>query len=435
MRTVNVAIVGFGTVGSGVARILLESGDALAARAGVRLCLKYVCDTDLQRSRGVAVPQELLTDSLDRVLADGDVGIVCELIGGTTVAYDVVERSLRAGKHVVTANKALLAERGVPLMKLAREQGVAVSFEGAVAGGIPLIVSVRDGLVANRITTIAGIVNGTCNYILTRMHEEGTPYAEALAAAQASGYAEADPTLDVSGRDSAHKLAILGRLAFRVPIAFEEVYCEGIEGIDPRDVRFGDELGYIIKLLAIGEVDASGGVNLRVHPAFVPKGNLLAYVADAYNAIMVHGDAVGDTLYYGRGAGQMPTASAVVADVVDTALGRATLTFAERDMFAEDAARAVRPIDDVRTRSYLRFDVIDEPGVLASIAGILGSHAISIASVLQHEPTDSEHVALIIMTHESLERDMQGALRQIEGLDTVRSRPVYIRVADQEGER
>jgi len=435
MRTVNVAIVGFGTVGSGVARILLESGDALAARAGVRLRLKYVCDTDLQRPRDIAVPQELLTDSLDRVLADGEVEIVCELIGGTTVAYDVVERALRAGKHVVTANKALLAERGMPLMKLAREQGVAISFEGAVAGGIPLILAVRDGLVANRITAIAGIVNGTCNYILTRMHEEGTPYAEALSAAQAIGYAEADPTLDVSGRDSAHKLVILGRLAFAVPIAFDEVYCEGIEGIDPRDVRFGDELGYIIKLLAIGQLDSSGGVNLRVHPAFVPKGNPLAYVADAYNAIMVHGDAAGDTLYYGRGAGQMPTASAVVADVVDTALGRATLTFAERDMFAEDAAHAVRPIDDVRTRSYLRFDVIDEPGVLAAIAGILGSHAISIASVLQHESTDAEHVPLIIMTHEALERDMQDALRQIEQLDAVRCRPVHIRVVDQEGGR
>jgi len=432
MRTVNVAIVGFGTVGSGVARILLDSGDSLAARAGVQLHLKYVCDTDLQRPRDVAVPQELLTDSLDRVLADGDVEIVCELIGGTTVAYDVVERALKAGKHVVTANKALLAERGMPLMKLARDQGLAVSFEAAVAGGIPLILAVRDGLVANRITAIAGIVNGTCNYILTRMYNEGTPYEEALRAAQAIGYAETDPTLDVSGRDSAHKLTILGRLAFSAPITFEDVYCEGIEGIQPCDVRYGDELGYIIKLLAIGQLDPSGGVNLRVHPSFVPKGNPLAYVADAYNAIMVHGNAVGDTLYYGRGAGRMPTASAVVADIVDTALGRATLTFAKRDMFGEDAARRVRPIDDIRARYYLRFDVIDEPGVLASIAGILGSHTISIASVLQHEPTDAEHVALIIMTHAALERNMRTALGDIEQLGTVRSRPVYIRVTDQE---
>ena len=433
MKTVNVAVVGFGTVGSGVARILLTSGEALAARAGVRLNLKYICDVDLQRPRGVDVPREILTDSLDKVLADREVSIVCELIGGTTIAYEVVEKILRSGKHVVTANKALLAERGMPLVALARQMHLAVSFEAAVCGGIPLIMAVRDGLVANRISSVTGILNGTCNYILTRMTREGASYDEALREAQARGYAEADPTLDVSGGDSAHKLTILGRLAFRKPVAFGDVYCEGIQGIQAMDITYGGELGYVVKLLAIGRMDDRDRVTLRVHPAFVQKWNPLAHVPDAYNAVTVHGDAVGDTLYYGLGAGQMPTASAVVADLVDTALGRSVITFAERDLFGGGEVCAMLPIGDVTSRDYLRFDVRDEPGVLGCIAGVLGSHGISIASVLQHEPTDATHVPLVVMTHAARERDMRAALAEIEALETVRSKPVSIRVIDQDG--
>jgi homoserine dehydrogenase len=432
MKTVNVAIIGFGTVGSGVARILLTSGDALAARAGVRLKLKYICDVDLTRPRGVDVPREILTNSLDKVLSDSDVRIVCELVGGTTVAYDVVEKILRSGKSVVTANKALLAERGMPLVALARQMGLSVQFEAAVCGGIPLIAAVRDGLVANRITSITGILNGTSNYILTRMTREGASYGEALREAQSRGYAEADPTLDVSGGDSAHKLTILARLAFRKPVAFGDVYCEGIQGIQAADIVNGGELGYVVKLLAIGRMDGEDRVSLRVHPAFIEKRNPLAHVSDAYNAVTVRGDAVGDTLYYGLGAGQMPTASAVVADLVDTALGRAGITFAERNLFGAGEACTVLPIGDVASRYYLRFDVRDESGVLGRIASVLGAQGISIASVLQHEPTDATHVPLVIMTHAAQERDMRTALAEIEAFDSVRSVPVSIRVIDQE---
>jgi homoserine dehydrogenase len=432
MKTVNVAVVGFGTVGSGVARILLTSGEALAARAGVGLNLKYICDVDLTRSRGFDVPPGVLTNSLDTILADPAVSIVCELIGGTRVAYDVVEKTLRAGKHVVTANKALLAERGMPLMALAKEKGLAVSFEASVCGGIPLLQAIRDGLVANRISKVTGIVNGTCNYILTRMTREGMSYEDALRGAQTCGYAEADPTLDVSGGDSAHKLTILGRLAFRKPVAFGDVYCEGIQDIQAADIAYGGELGYVVKLLAIGRMDTADRVSLRVHPAFIEKRNPLAHVPDAYNAVTVHGDAVGDTLYYGLGAGQMPTASAVVADLVDTALGRSGITFAERDLFGAGQTCTMLPIGDVTCRYYLRFEVRDEPGVLGRIASVLGAHQISIASVLQHEPTDATHVPLVIMTHEAKERDMRAALAEIEGSPSVRSKPVSIRVIDQE---
>jgi homoserine dehydrogenase len=435
MKTVNVAMVGFGTVGSGVARILLESGDDLAARAGVRLKLKYICDVDLTRDRGVKVPAGVLTNDLERVLSDPEVTVVCELIGGTTTAYDVVERCLRAGKNVVTANKALLAERGLPLAKLAREAGRAICFEAAVAGGIPLILAVRDGLVANRITGLTGILNGTSNYILTSMTNQGTSYKKALAEAQAKGYAEADPTLDVSGGDSAHKLTVLARLAFGVPARFEDVHCEGIQKIEAADVRYAAELDYTIKLLAIGRRGADGGVSLRVHPAFVPRSNPLAHVDGAFNAIMVRGDEVGDTLYYGAGAGQRPTASAVVADLVDVALGRAGITFAERDVFSTEGQGVVQSIDDVRSRYYLRFDVADQPGVLSRIAGVLGSHNISIASVLQHEPMEATQVALMIMTHAAVERDMRVALKEFAGLGVVHNRPVCIRVLDEERSR
>ena len=435
MKTVGVAIVGFGTVGSGVARILLDSGDALAERAGVRLNLKYVCDADLGRPRNVAVPPQLFTDSLERVLGDPEVAAVCELVGGTTAAYDIVAKALLAGKDVVTANKALLAERGMDLLKLARQKGAAIGFEAAVAGSIPIILAIRDGLVANRITSIVGIVNGTCNYILTKMAREGASYRAALREAQAKGYAEAVPALDVSGGDSAHKLTILGRLAFRAPVRLQDVHCEGIDAVAPLDMRFGAELGYVLKLLAIGELDESRGVNLRVHPTFVPRANPLAHVDGPFNAVMVHGDASGPTVYYGTGAGQMPAASAVVSDLVDLALGRLQLTFAQRDLFSERPGPPICPIDHIASRYYLRFDVLDRPGVLGAIAGILGAQHISIASVLQHEPVSARHVPLIILTHRAVEKNVRNALAEIGHLPVVRAAPVCIRVLDQEGRR
>lgn len=433
-QTVNVGIIGLGTVGTGVARILLESADDLAARTGVRINLAAACDKDLSRDRGLKLPEGLLSDNLDHVLDNPKIDIVCELVGGTTLAYDIVERALKAGKHVVTANKALLAERGEPLMELAREKGLALSFEAAVAGGIPLLLAIRDGLVANRILAVTGIVNGTCNYILSSMSQKGTSYSDALAEAQAKGYAEADPTLDVSGGDSAHKLTILGRLAFQVGVSYEDVFCEGIEKIDPLDVHFAGEMGYVIKLLAIGRLEDDDSVSLRVHPSFVSLNSQLAHVDGAFNAVMVTGDAVGDTLYYGAGAGQMPTASAIVSDVVDSALGRAQITCRRRDSFMRLPGRRLRSIDEVVTRYYLRFDVADQPGVLARIAGVLGEHEISISSVLQHEPTREARVPLIILTHRAIERNMRNALSRIRGLDSVHGDPVCIRVTDQDGQ-
>ena len=432
-KSVNVGIIGLGTVGTGVARILLDSADDLAARAGVRINLLAACDKDLTRDRGLKLPSGVLTDNLDDVLNNPQIDVICELIGGTTLAYDIVERALRAGKSVVTANKALLAERGEALVKLARDNGLALCFEPAVAGGIPLILAIRDGLVANRITALTGIVNGTCNYILSNMSHNGASYEGALAEAQQKGYAEADPTLDVSGGDSAHKLTILGRLAFQVGVRYEDVYCEGIQNIDLLDVRFGAELGYAIKLLAIGRLEDDDTVSLRVHPAFVADNSPLAHVGGPFNAVMVTGDAVGDTLYYGAGAGQMPTASAVVADIVDAALGRAQITSRQRDSFMQLPNRRLRTIDEIVTRYYLRFDVADQPGVLARIAGILGELDISISSVLQHEPTHDDHVPLIILTHKALERNMRLALSRITELDAVHGRPVSIRVTDLDG--
>ncbi len=430
MQTTGVAVIGFGTVGTGVVRLLLEDPDRLAEAAGCRLALRHVCDLDLDRPRGVDVPADRLTTDADACINDPDVSVVVETVGGTTVAVDLMKRALEAGKHVVTANKAALAERGAELFDAARRADRSISFEASCAAGIPIIRAIRDGLVANRISAVTGILNGTCNYILSRMTATGAAYADALAEAQAKGYAEADPTLDVSGEDARHKLAILAALGFGTQVDVEDVYVEGIAGVSPHDLQFGGQLGYVLKLLAIGRAGPDG-LSLRVHPTFIPRRSPLATVVGADNAVLVTGHAVGDTFYTGPGAGELPTASSIVADVIDAALGRARQTFRHVAWLAGRSPRVpVRPIEQVRSRYYLHFDVADEPGVLAGIAGVLGRHAISVASVLQHEPTRPDSVPLVITTHEAPEGNMATAMEEIRHLPAMAGPAVRIRMLD-----
>jgi homoserine dehydrogenase len=430
MKHVGVAVVGFGTVGTGVVRLLVEEGARLEQAAGCRLALRHICDVDLKRPRDVKVPKELLTDDLERILADEKTTIAVETVGGTTVAVDILKRLLAAGKDVVTANKAALAERGEELFEAARKAGRSISFEASCAAGIPVIRAIRDGLVANRITAILGILNGTCNYILTQMSATDETYEQALADAQAKGYAEPDPTLDVSGEDATHKLAILAGLAFGAQVRVGDVYVEGIAGLDPSDITYGKQLGYVLKLLAIGRV-VNGALSLRVHPTFVPADSPLATVGGVNNALLVTGHAVGNTFYVGPGAGQMPTASSIVADIVDAAIGRARTTFEHIAWLAgRGSGLGVQPIQDVWTRYYLRFDVVDEPGVLAAIAGVLGRNKISIASVLQHESARPKSVPLVITTHLAREGDVTAALGEIRRLAVVVGRSVRIRMLE-----
>jgi homoserine dehydrogenase len=444
MKTIGVGVIGFGTVGTGVVRLLLEDADRLQDAAGCRLELRHVCDIDLKRPRGVAVPKQLLTDQVDRIIDDPAVQVAVETVGGTAFSVDLMKRLLAAGKDVVTANKAALAKRGPELFEAARQAGRSISFEASCAAGIPIIRALRDGLIANRITALTGILNGTCNYILTQMSSTGATYGDALAGAQKLGYAEADPTLDVSGGDTAHKLAILAGLAFGAEVKLEDISVEGIAGVDATDIGYGAQLGYTLKLLAIGRVTEAGqeapgiaggspcnagGLSLRVHPTFVPTGSPMATVSGADNAVLVTGHAVGDTFYVGPGAGEMPTASSIVADIVDAAIGRAKLTF---DHVAWLAGRRrvlpILPLKDVRSRSYLRFDVADKPGVLAALAGVLGRHEISVASVLQHEPTRPECVPVVITTHAARDGDLTAAIEEIQRLPDAAGRIVRIRM-------
>ncbi|HUU43951.1 MAG TPA: homoserine dehydrogenase, partial [Planctomycetota bacterium] len=326
MKEVGVGLVGLGTVGTGVARILLEQGEALAERTGVRLQLRRIVDVDTTRSRDITLPEGMLTDDLDALLEDKAITCAAELVGGVGVAREIIERMIDAGKSVVTANKALLAEAGSSILARAAEKGVSVAFEASVCGGVPILLAVRDGLVANRLESVVGIVNGTANFILTRMKRDGLSYTDALRLAQEKGYAEADPTLDVEGGDSAHKLAILAQLGFGIDFDFAEIRTEGITRIEVQDIQYAGEMGYEVKLLAIGR-RTDGEFELRVHPALIPSTHPLAHVDGPMNAVLVTGDNVGPLTFEGQGAGQMCTASAVVSDMVDAALGKAKITF------------------------------------------------------------------------------------------------------------
>jgi len=428
-----IALIGCGTVGSGVARLLLERPERLAARAGRPLVLRRVVVRDPRKPRGLDLPPGLVSTDLRAALADPAIGVVVELVGGTGWARQAVLDSLAAGKHVVTANKALLARHGPEVFDAARKAGRAVAFEASVGGGIPIIAALSQSLAANQIIALQGILNGTCNFILTGMSESGRTYAEALQEAQARGFAEADPTLDVDGSDAAHKLAILAHIAFGVTVPVEAIERRGIIGVTDTDIGYARELGYTIKLLAEAWLDGQE-LALHVSPVMLRHGTPLAQIRGAYNAIHVVGDAVADTLYYGQGAGQMPTASAVVADIIDLAVGRAQRTFQTQRLWSgEPCGVRLRPSATVRSRFYLRVVVADQPGVLADIARELANHSISISSVIQHEALDGhegQFVPLVIMTHTALTGDFRAAVASIDGLTSTGAASVYYPVAD-----
>jgi len=431
-KTVKVGLVGFGTVGSGVAKLILEKADSIAAKMGLRLELGCVVDIDTRTQRPVKLPRGVLTDDLNVLLNNKDIKIGVELVGGTKAAKEIQLKMLRAGKDVVTANKALLAEHGNELYKAAHENGRCIAFEASCAAGVPIISGLRTGLSANEIMAMYGIVNGTCNYILSNMTNKDEDFSEALAQAQQRGFAEADPTLDINGADSAHKLAILASIAFGYEIALEDIYVEGIDGTSKDDIRFGGEMGYCLKLLAIGQKTEDGRISLRVHPSFIAQDNSLARVNGSFNAISIFGSAVGQVTYYGRGAGMMPTASAVVADIIDVAIGNSATTFRQlRLQPREKTAPLIVKIGDSVSRFYIRVMAKDQPGVFAQIGKILADNAISISGALQHEGRGPDNtVPVVITTHPTKQSKVTAALKDLGKLDTICGKPVCIRIVD-----
>ncbi len=433
MDVAKVALIGFGTIGSGVARLLLEQPERIARRAGRPVQLVRVVDPDVRRQRNIDLPRGMLTDDLEGVLADREITAVVQLIGGLEPERTVMLRVLESGKDVVTANKALLAEHGAELFDRARRLGRSIAFEAAVAGGIPIIAAMSECLTANQVESIQGILNGTSNFILTQMEQQGSSYAESVVEAQRRGYAEADPTLDVDGTDAAQKLAILAHLAFGARVNWRDIPRTGIDVIELLDIRCAAELDCHVKLLATAEL-GDEGLNLHVSPTLVRRGTPLAEVRGAFNAVRVVGDAVGPVFFHGQGAGQMPTASAVVADLIDTVVGRMAITFRTLGLWdsGSESAVALRNPELVPGRYYLRFHVNDRPGVLAEIAGILGSHRISIASVIQHEASEEgdQLVPLVIMTHSAMEGALRTAMQAIDRLPCVHAGSVRMRVRD-----
>ena len=433
MKRIQIGLLGYGTVGTGVAKLLIENKDLLTARVGADLNLKWVADIDIETDRGVRFPEGVLTTDAQKVLTDPDIDMVIEMIGGDGIAKDFMLQAINNGKHIVTANKALLAAHGNELFAAAARNGVDLAFEASVGGCMPTIKSVRESLVANHIKSMTGILNGTCNYILSKIEDEGISFQEALAEAQRQGYAEADPTLDVEGTDTAHKIAILAALAYGMEINLKDVYTEGISRITPLDIEFAGQFGYRIKLLAISKFQ-NQRVEARVHPTMMPFNNLLTSINGTVNAITVSGDAVGDILLYGRGAGMMPTASAVVSDIVDIArniLSGTVRRIPPLSYQRESISKIpVLPMDDLVTHYYFRFAALDRPGVLSTISGILGKYNIILQSVRQKGRKTNGSVPLVMLTHRAKEEDVKRALAEISDLNVVSDEPVLIRIED-----
>jgi len=433
---IGVALVGWGTIGSGVIKLLEDRRREIDARLGARLRLVGVADIDLKRKREVEVSRALLTSRTQELIRDPKVDVVIELMGGLEPARTFVLDAIAHGKSIVTANKALLAHHGTEILAAAEARGVGCRFEASVGGGIPIIRTLREALAADRQTAVFGIVNGTSNYILSTMAAAGRSFAEVLADAQKAGLAEADPTYDVDGIDAAHKLTLLVQLAFGVRVALDAVHTEGIRDVDASDMEYARELGYAIKLLAIAK-DHGNAIEARVHPTMIPAHDPLAAVSGAFNAVCVHGDALGRSMYYGQGAGMMPTATAVVADVIDVArdlreLGRPRLAPLGYPIARQRVAK-VRPIGDVMSEFYLRVHAQDEPGVLGRIASLLGQQKISIASVVQRARSSGGVVPIVIRTHETRERDLRRALDRVAKMPSVRGKPVAIRIEENPG--
>lgn len=432
MTPINIGLLGLGVVGGGTWNVLNQNGEEIARRAGRHLKITSVAVRDLDKARAIVGDDVHLTQDGMDVVRDPQIDIVVELIGGDTVAFEWIMEAIRQGKHVVTANKALLANHGNEIFAEAQKHGVMVAFEAAVAGGIPIIKAIREGLTANRIQWLAGIINGTTNFILSEMRSRGLPFDDVLAEAQSLGYAEADPTFDIEGVDAAHKLALLASMAFGIPVQFDKVYTEGISALASEDIEHADRLGYRIKLLGITRRNGRG-IELRVHPTLVPYDCLLSSVEGAMNAVLVHGDVVGPTLYYGQGAGDLPTASAVVADLVDVA----RLQTADPDHRVPHLAFQphamsdvpVLPMAEVQSAYYLRLRVHDRPGVLSDISRILADSGISIGSMFQ-EPYGDQQADIIFLTHQAIEGAVDAAIARIRALPFVLSEVTRLRVED-----
>jgi len=424
---VNLGLIGFGTVGSGVVKLLRENRDLIEKKTGINLYLKKIVDKDISSDRRIEVDSKILATDVETIFSDPEISIVIELIGGEEPAKSYIVKALTRKKHVITANKILMAKYGEEISGIAKENNVQIQYEASVAGGIPLLNALREGLVANKVRTILGIINGTTNYILTRMNENEQSFEEALKDAKQKGYAETNPAFDIEGIDSSQKLVILSSLAFGTRVDVGNVYTEGISKITIQDIKFAREFGYIIKLLAIAK-NTNEDIELRVHPTMIPLKHPLASVRDEYNAICIEGDAVGTTMFYGKGAGQMPTASSVVSDIIKIALSiNNTILYPNLSW----NTKKTKPIEEMISRYYLRFPIIDQPGVIGKIGTILGKHDISItsadASLVEKQKNEGN---VEILTHETKERNIRSALKEMDELPMVRGKSILIRIEE-----
>ncbi|MBD3183263.1 homoserine dehydrogenase [Candidatus Poribacteria bacterium] len=433
---IKVGVIGWGTVGSGVVKILVNQDQYMMKPGSFSIKLGKIADLDITTPRDTAVDPSLLTTRVSEIIEDREIDIVVETIGGLNPATDFIRSALKAGKHVVTANKAVLALYSKELFKIAKENKVRIGFEASVGGCIPIIRSLREGLVSNRIQAIYGIVNGTSNYILSEMTDKGMDFSEALKEAQERGYAEADPSSDIEGIDAANKIAILTSLAYESDVKLDSVFVEGVTRVTQRDIQYASELGYRIKLLAIAKLVDNNKLQVRVHPTMLPERSMLASVEGVFNAIYVVGNATGSTMFYGRGAGQMPAASAVLSDIVD--ISKTIAANANSQLLPspvlDNTEYSIKPVAEIETRYYIRVQVLDSPGVLAQISGILGDNSISISSVIQKERREGKTVPIVMMTHEAVEKNMQNALKEIDALSVVTPKSMLIRVETMDGE-
>ncbi|MDD4870989.1 MAG: homoserine dehydrogenase [Kiritimatiellae bacterium] len=430
MKEIGIGLLGFGTVGAGVVEELQKNGEIIANRLGVKPVLRKIADIELDRDRGVNVDRSILTKDADLVINDPSVSVIVELIGGTGIARKLMMQALKLGKPVITANKALLAEHGAEIFKQAAEKKTDVWFEASVGGGIPIIRSLREGLIANKIDRMYGILNGTCNYILSSMDREQVTFEHALKNAQMAGYAESDPALDIDGIDTAHKAVILASLAYGFPVPMSAVYVEGIRGVSKTDIENARGMGYRLKLLAVIK-NEGGEVEVHVHPTLIPAEQMLSSVSGVFNAVVVEGDVAGQTLYYGRGAGRYPTASAVISDIADVCRELAFGDIKRRHSFGWQKEEVkLKEMGRIETRYYLRVSLLDKPGMLGRLATILGQHQISIASVLQKERHAGKQVPIVIVTDRARESDFEAAVKNIDAMDVVGAKTVRIRIED-----
>jgi len=425
MDKIGVGVLGFGTVGLGVVKIILDDGEMLSQRCGKSISLLKVADLDIETDRGIKIDKNILTTNADDVLNNPDIDIVVEVIGGVNPAKGFIEQALKNGKSVITSNKEVIAKHGPDFITLAKKHNVSILYEAAVAGGIPILHAIRSSLSANNIQKVFGIMNGTTNYILSKMEKEGAKFDDVLAEAQKLGYAEADPSADVDGYDVAYKLAILSSLAFRSKFTYEDIYFEGIRNITLDDIHAATDFGYTIKLLATG-IDHGKNVELRVHPVMIENDHPLAAVSDSFNAVFVEGSSVGETMFYGRGAGEMPTASAVVGDIMELALKGESKFY--NDVSYDYQDKSVMPMNEISSKYFLRMTVVDSPGVLADISKIFGDKKVSIMSVIQKDSNSDDDASLIVITHKVKEVFLQNAVKELENLDSVEKVCSLIRV-------